>query len=132
MHTMIDPLKRALQVAADRTAIIDEDRRISYKELWSRCSRLVSVLRNAGAEAGDRIAILAANSSIYIETYVAVPAAGFVIVPLNTRHAYNLSLISQRSGNTGLNNDSFRNSTPSDPPVPRLLPMVRSTILTWR
>jgi long-chain acyl-CoA synthetase len=84
---MIDPLKRALQVAPQRTAIIFEDRRISFEELWSRCARLVSVLRNAGAEPGDRIAILAANSSIYIETYVAVPSAGFVIVPLNTRHA---------------------------------------------
>jgi len=87
MHTMIDPLRRALQIAPERTAIIFEERRISYRELWSRCSRLVSVLRKAGAEPGDRVAILAANSSIYIETYVAVPAAGFVIVPLNTRHA---------------------------------------------
>jgi long-chain acyl-CoA synthetase len=33
------------------------------------------------------VAILAGNSHRYIETYVGVPAAGFVIVPLNTRHA---------------------------------------------
>lgn len=41
----------------------------------------------AGAAPGDRIAILAANSPQYIEMYVGLPAAGFVIVPLNTRHA---------------------------------------------
>src|SRR5262249_47027494 len=38
----------------------------------------------------------------------------------------------QRAGNTGRNSDCFRNSTPSEPPVPRLLPMLRSTSLTWR
>ena len=40
-----------------------------------------------GVNKGDRVAILAANSHHYIETYVGVPAAGFVVVPLNTRHA---------------------------------------------
>jgi long-chain acyl-CoA synthetase len=45
------------------------------------------VLQQAGALPGDRVAILAANSTQYIETYLAVPAAGLVIVPLNTRHA---------------------------------------------
>ena len=87
MHTFVDPLKRALSVASDRTAIISDEKRLTYRELWSRCRRLAAVLQNAGARPGDRIAILAANSAQYIETYVAVPAAGFVIVPLNTRHA---------------------------------------------
>ncbi len=87
MQTFADPLIRATQVAADRTALISEGRRFSHAELRSRCRRLASVLRNKGAEPGDRIAILAANSNHYIESYVAIPAAGFVIVPLNTRHA---------------------------------------------
>ena len=39
--------------------------------------------------------------------------------------------IAHRSGNSGLNNDFFRNSTPRLPPVPRLLPIVRSTVFTW-
>ena len=33
------------------------------------------------------MAILAANGHEYLECYVGAPAAGFVIVPLNTRHA---------------------------------------------
>lgn len=45
------------------------------------------MLAAKGAQPGDRIAILAANSHRYMEAYVSVPAAGFVIVPLNTRHA---------------------------------------------
>jgi long-chain acyl-CoA synthetase len=87
MHTFVDPLKRALCIAPNRTAVLFQDQSVTFRELWSRCSRLASVLKDAGAKPGDRVAILAANSAQYVETYLAVPAAGFVIVPLNTRHA---------------------------------------------
>ncbi len=65
MHTFADPLRRALCVAPDSTAIIFDDRRFTYRELWSRCCRLASVLQQAGAVPGDRVAILAANSAQY-------------------------------------------------------------------
>jgi len=87
MPTFVDPLKRAMQTAPDRLAVIFEDRRITHRQLWSRCRRLATVLQEMGAKRGDRIAILAANCSQYIEAYMTIPAAGFVIVPLNTRHA---------------------------------------------
>ena len=87
MPTFVDPLLRALQIGADRTATIFGDRRTSFRELWSRSARLGSALRARGLQPGDRVAILAANSDRYVEAYVAIPAAGFVIVPLNTRHA---------------------------------------------
>ncbi len=87
MQTLADPLVRATQVGSNRTAPISEGREFSFRELQSRCRRLASVLKSKGAEPGDRIAILAANSNHYVESYVAIPAAGFVIVPLNTRHA---------------------------------------------
>ncbi len=87
MQTFADPLIRATQVAGDHTAVISEGRRFSHSELRARCHRLATVLRDIGAEPGDRIAILAANTNHYIESYMTIPAAGFVIVPLNTRHA---------------------------------------------
>jgi long-chain acyl-CoA synthetase len=87
MQTFAVPLLRAIQVAGDRTAVISEGREFSFRELHSRCCRLVAVLKSKGAEPGDRIAILSANTNHHIESYVAIPAAGFVIVPLNTRHA---------------------------------------------
>lgn len=87
MQTFADPLIRATQVAGDQTAIISEGRAFSHFELQSRCRRLATVLESKGAEPGDRIAILAANTNHYIESYMTIPAAGFVIVPLNTRHA---------------------------------------------
>ena len=87
MHTFADPLTRAAQIAGERTAIIADGRRFTHRELQSRCRRLATVLRSKGAKPGDRIAVLAANSNHYIECYMAIPAAGYVIVPLNTRHA---------------------------------------------
>lgn len=87
MQTFVDPLLRAAQTAGERTAIVSEDRQYTHNELLSRCRRLAGALQKLGAKPGDRIAILAANTNHYIEAYLAIPAAGFVIVPLNTRHA---------------------------------------------
>ncbi|RLA54074.1 MAG: AMP-dependent synthetase [Gammaproteobacteria bacterium] len=87
MHTLIDPLKRALQIGPKETALIHDDIEITYEDMWRRCSLLVGGLQAMGAQKGDRIALLANNSHQYIETYVGVPSGGMVIVPLNTRHA---------------------------------------------
>ncbi|MGR3344719.1 MAG: hypothetical protein ACU0DI_16145 [Paracoccaceae bacterium] len=46
MHTLIDPLKRALQIGPQEVALIDGDLEITYKDLWRRCSLLVGALRN--------------------------------------------------------------------------------------
>ena len=87
MHTFIDPLKRAVQIAPQKVAVICDDVEITYQEMYRRCALLAGGVRKLGAVNGDRIAILANNSHQYIETYMAAPAAGFVVVPLNTRHA---------------------------------------------
>jgi len=87
MQTFLDPLLRGRQIAAEKTAIISAGKSFSYNALFSRCCRLATMLQDKGAQHGDRIAILAANTNHYIEAYMTIPAAGFVIVPLNTRHA---------------------------------------------
>ncbi|MBK81966.1 MAG: AMP-dependent synthetase [Gammaproteobacteria bacterium] len=87
MHTFADPLKRALQIAPDRTAVISGDAAYTYRELHERCQRLAGALTTLGVARGERVAILAGNGNAYIETYVGVPASGRVVVPLNPRHA---------------------------------------------
>jgi acyl-CoA synthetase (AMP-forming)/AMP-acid ligase II len=87
MHTFADPLKRAVQVAPDKVALVDGKSQITFQDLWWRCAQLIGGLQNLGCERGDRVAILSANSHQYIEAYVGIPAGGLVIVPLNTRHA---------------------------------------------
>lgn len=87
MHTFADPIKFAVQIAANKIAVVDGEQTFTFRELHRRCRALAGALSHLGINKGDRVAILAANSHQYIETYVGVPAAGFVVVPLNTRHA---------------------------------------------
>ncbi|MGE0621022.1 MAG: class I adenylate-forming enzyme family protein [Pseudomonadales bacterium] len=87
MHTFADPLAAAVRLAPDRIGVVDGDARFTFVELHDRCARLGGALSGLGLRRGDRVAILAANGHRYLETYVGVPAAGFVVVPLNTRHA---------------------------------------------
>ena len=50
-------------------------------------SRLAAGIRVRGVEPGDRVAMLALNSDRYLEWFFAVPWAGGVFVPINTRLA---------------------------------------------
>jgi len=87
MHTFADPLKYASSMAPTKTAVIDGAESLNFSELHRRCRLLAGALRALGLDKGDRVAILANNGQRYIETYMGVPAAGFVVLPLNTRHA---------------------------------------------
>src|ERR687887_1565915 len=87
MHTFVDPLSRAQKLFANRVAMVSGDVRLTYAETWSRCRRLAGALSQLGVQPGDRVAILALNSHQYLEVYMAVPAAGGVVVALNTRPA---------------------------------------------
>lgn len=87
MHTFADPLEYAARMAPKNVAIIDGSKSIDYSELLRRCRLLAGSLFALGLSKGDRVAILASNGQRYIETYMGVPAAGLVVVPLNTRHA---------------------------------------------
>ena len=85
MHTFADPLRRAVGVDPGALAVVSGDVRLTYAQTWSRCRRLAGALKLMGLQQGDRVAIVAANSHRYLEVYYAVPAAGFVLVPLNSR-----------------------------------------------
>jgi len=87
MQTIADTLRRITEAAPGRFAVIAGDRRIGHAEFGERCGRIAGALRGLGLSRGDRVAILAANGHEYLECYVGAPAGGFVIVPLNTRHA---------------------------------------------
>jgi fatty-acyl-CoA synthase len=83
--TPISFLERSGTVHAERTAVIDGDRRYNYREWRSRARRLASALRRAGLEKDDRVAFLAFNSEPLLLGHFGVPQAGCVIVAINTR-----------------------------------------------
>jgi long-chain acyl-CoA synthetase len=87
MYTFAQPLNRALSTAAASPAVVCQDERRIYAELGSRCRRLAGGLRMRGLVPGDRIGVISLNSDRYLELYLGLPAAGFVLVPVNSRLA---------------------------------------------
>ena len=92
-------LDRAAKIFSERTAIIDGERRFTYREFGDRSHRLAGLLRDAGARQGDRIAALCTNSHVMLEMHNGVPMAGCALVPMNTRlSARELAYILENSG----------------------------------
>lgn len=87
MITLADPLEHARVCFGERVAVIDGERSITYAEFAARCTRLAAGLTALGVQRGDRVALLSANGHRYMEAYFGLPAAGMVLVPLNTRLA---------------------------------------------
>ncbi len=89
MRTFVDPLRRGATIAPASPAVVDtaSGRAQNFSELDRRCRAIAAAMAALGLGRGDRIALLMANGHAYIESYVALPAAGFVIVPINTRLA---------------------------------------------
>ena len=80
-------LTRAAQTKPTAPSTIFRDRRRTWRETADRIARIAGGLQAAGMKKGDRAAILALNSDRYFELLFAVPAAGGITVPLNTRLA---------------------------------------------
>src|SRR5580704_8049594 len=78
-------LARAANAFADKIAVIDGERRITYRQLLDRCTRLASALAKLGIGRLDTVAIIASNIPEMIEAHFAAPMLGAVLNPLNTR-----------------------------------------------
>ena len=78
-------LRRSAYVFPDKVAIVHGERRTTYREFDERVNRLASALAAAGIERGDRVAFLAPNVPAMLEAHYGVPAAGGVLVSVNTR-----------------------------------------------
>lgn len=78
-------LDRSVRCGPETEAIVDQDRRYTYKELGERVNRFTNVLLDVGVRKGDRVALLAKNSFEYIVSYFGIWRAGAVAVPINFR-----------------------------------------------
>jgi acyl-coenzyme A synthetase/AMP-(fatty) acid ligase len=83
----VDFLHRAAYIYPEKVAVVDGERRYSYRQLAERSWRLANALRSAGLGKGDRVATLLLNSSAMLEAHFAVPAAGGILVAVNHRLA---------------------------------------------
>ena len=85
-----DWLSKRAKLSPDKTALVDleTDRKFTYKQFNERASAFASFILNKwNLNPGDRLAILAYNSSNYIEILYGCAKAGLILVCLNWRLA---------------------------------------------
>ncbi|HSU89210.1 MAG TPA: AMP-binding protein, partial [Terriglobia bacterium] len=87
--TPISFLERSARVFADRTAVVDHDRRLTYREFHERARSMAAGLEAIGIQPGDRVAFLALNGETLLTAHFGVPMSGAVLVAINTRLARN-------------------------------------------
>ncbi len=86
-HDQIDYLGLLLQRAANLfgndTALIFQDKTITYKELFYHACNLSNLLRERGIKPQDRVLMLMENSIAFYVAYFGIIQIGAVVVPLN-------------------------------------------------
>ena len=89
--TPVSFLRRAAYVFPNNPAIVHDPpgqvprRRYGWREVAERVNRFANRLRDLGLRKHDRVAILCPNSPATLEAHFAIPAAGGIIVAINTR-----------------------------------------------
>ncbi|KAK7321455.1 hypothetical protein VNO77_32115 [Canavalia gladiata] len=100
-YTPLTPLSfltRAAKCYANRTSVILEANRFTWKQTHDRCRRLASSLRALNIARNDVVSVLAPNIPAMYEMHFAVPMAGAVLNTINTRlDANNLATILKHS-----------------------------------
>lgn len=80
--TLVD---RAARRFGGRVAVVDGDRRLSFREVGERSTRLANGLLGLSPTAGSRVALVLGNRLEVVETDFAIAKAGKVKVPINPR-----------------------------------------------
>ena len=99
--TPLSFLRRSAAVFPDKTAVVHADRGDSYdyRTFAERVNRLASALQASGLRKHDRVAFLCPNIPAMVEAHFAVPAAGGILVTINTRlNAQEVGYILRHSG----------------------------------
>src|SRR5579859_600848 len=97
--TPLSFLERSALVFADKVAVVHGERTYTYAEFAARAYRLASHLRHAGLQKHDRVAFLSPNTPALLEAHYGVPAAGGILVAVNTRlNTREIGYILQHSG----------------------------------
>src|SRR5947209_10992305 len=97
--TPVSFLHRSAFVFPDKEAVVHGDRQYSYREFAERVNRLASRLRNVGLQKHDRVAFLCPNTPALLEAPFAIPAAGGILVAVNTRlNSQEIDYILRHSG----------------------------------
>ena len=83
--TPLSFLDRIKDVYPDYEALIYQDRKYTWKQVYDRCIQFASALNKIGVGEGDVVSIMAANTPELFEAHYSVPMTGGVINTINTR-----------------------------------------------
>ena len=78
-------IKRAKEIYPDYEAIIYEDRKYSWAEVYKRTVKFASALNKIGVRKGDTVSFLAFNTPEIFEGHYSVPMTGAVLNTINIR-----------------------------------------------
>lgn len=79
-------IREFARATPNTVAVIDGDRRLTYRELADRAARWANTLLGAGLKQGDHVAICLGNRLEFPEIAAGIAMAGMVMVPLNPRY----------------------------------------------
>lgn len=85
-ETLGDIMEPALAIAPDKTAVIFEDKTLTYRELDAAANRVANALIAAGIKPGDHIAVHVDNRPEFLFIFYGIMRAGAVIVPANVMY----------------------------------------------
>ena len=85
--TPLDWKRRAIKYYPEKIAVIDEDKKFTYKEFGKRTDQLSIALHNAGIRESDHVAVMLPNTHYMLESFYGIGQLGAVMVPLNYRLA---------------------------------------------
>ena len=78
-------IKRAKEIYPDYEAIIYEDRKYSWAEIYKRTVKFASALSKIGIRKGDTVSFLAFNTPEIFEGHYSIPMTGAVLNTINIR-----------------------------------------------
>ncbi len=78
-------LERAKDIYPDYEALIYEDRKYTWSEIYNRCIRFASALEKIGIGKGDTVSVMACNTPEIFEAHYSVPMTGAVLNTINIR-----------------------------------------------
>lgn len=78
-----DIIRRTARRVPDKTAIIDGDFRITYRQFDQLTNQFANYLKSLGLEKGDAVATIAINSTAHLIAIFGTQKAGLIWVPIN-------------------------------------------------
>ena len=83
--TPLSFLERAKDIYPNYEALVYEDKKFTWKEIYKRCIKFASALEKIGIGEGDTVSVMAFNTPEIFEAHYSVPMTGAILNTINTR-----------------------------------------------